>query len=414
MKKLVAWLLTAILLTGSCFAVGADAEAGAPDAALSEEARIEALIEAQAPAIALNEQIVAEVEADAVLSETYAGSYLNDENELVVLMTDTSIATTAKLYQSADAPAFEVEQATYSLQYLQALMDSTTQKILDAAGDAPVPDDSFLRNIVALHIDISENSLVVSLLDNSEENIEEFKSMICDNTAIQFEKGSHMKRCASTATLTGYLGTVCYVKVSNGNKTDISIGSIGFRARRITSSGYIDGFVTAGHVVCNNGYKASVGSAVYADEQCETKIGTLQDYEVVNGDCAFVQVTANFLLQNKPENHPDVKLSSNYIIDNLPIGSIIQCYGALTKNYSAQLETPKEYIFDFNADGVWDYITVCTAKTTDKKPVGGDSGGICWFDSGVVGTLTGIKDDTNNIYIAPAVLSCNELGCFVY
>lgn len=106
--------------------------------------------------------------------DAYAGAYINENMDLVVLMTESAAA--------ANSEDLIFSTAKYSYSELVSIMDDILQYLKRSQANA---DDGFL--IVSYCIDDQNNRVIVGLSDISDACIASFKEKVCDSPAVSFE-----------------------------------------------------------------------------------------------------------------------------------------------------------------------------------------------------------------------------------
>lgn len=173
----------------------------------------------------------------------YGGSYMTDDGDLVVLLTDESreIATEIQNYtQSTDVT---IQYVDISLNQLKAVQESYGDKYVNLYAQKDITalfsDDEreLLEDLSGTYIDQADNELVVKIRDITDEKIAICKRIFGEEPYIRYEKGGINVLNATEWRPGRYIYTTAQEPFSTG-----------FRARYTDSNGNsFNGFVTAGH-----------------------------------------------------------------------------------------------------------------------------------------------------------------------
>ncbi|MBQ6814741.1 MAG: hypothetical protein IJP13_04295 [Lachnospiraceae bacterium] len=211
--------------------------------------------------------------------ECYGGTYISDDNELVVLLTDT-VNSTKEYCEELVGEGVVYKQCAASIEELTELYDYIINLWTESD---EFNDENFLRlkdDIVGVGIYVEQNKVYVRIKNCDSEKIALFKECILDSEDVIFEEGEEYEESA------GYIlkpGEGIYV----GAPSSVfgSIYSIGFRCKRLNSYGvYTYGFITAAH---GNEISDSVYSAT------GEWIGYIMSRSYVDGgnvDAAYVNI----------------------------------------------------------------------------------------------------------------------------
>lgn len=217
----------------------------------------------------------------------YAGEYLNDNGQVVVLSLDQQ-AVEKKLIKVGD---IKIKTAKFNLDYLLKIKQIIDNKIINFEKNNKIispKNKEILSNFSGLYIDVEKNAVIVELYDLSERSINLFKEVICNDNAILFEKGSMAFDSATEL----QLGRAIYTKPS---ETTVSKSSIGYPSMYYDSNGNkVYGFITCAH-------GKNVGDIVYINSSCLTKIGKVVKRKLSGTvDASFVKITnSNYILSRR-------------------------------------------------------------------------------------------------------------------
>ncbi|SKA70689.1 hypothetical protein SAMN02745111_02081 [Eubacterium uniforme] len=286
---------------------------------------------------------------DNVLKKIYAGAYIDDNDELVVMLTK----------KVDDVLAVNVLEDVKKIKYVEY-----TYKELDDVKKIIINKMDKYNYINSVGIDEKNNVVEVGFISLSNKYFDEFKKNVIDSDCVKISKESKItgeKKKLRSGEMIHY----------RDKDSQPACGSIGFRARSRSVFGTINGFVTAGHV----GYK--VGLKIYADERQEKQIGkvhiTQQSGKI---DAAFVELTnSNYDLARqvkyKNEKGDTVGVKLNCVPNNPIEGQIVYKSGAKTYLTSGKVKKKSTTI---KIDDI-KYNDVAVAK---YKSAPGDSGGVIY------------------------------------
>lgn len=119
-------------------------------------------------------------ESSAQYPDYYGGSYINDNNELVIYLTDDTTEIPALL---SDEDVI-IDYVSYSYNELYTMVEDLTDKIWEN----PVADLPFA--VYCIGVSDSKNRVFVDMDNPSQENIQIFKDLISDSPMIIFQQGA--------------------------------------------------------------------------------------------------------------------------------------------------------------------------------------------------------------------------------
>jgi len=307
----------------------------------------------------------------------YAGSYVDDDGELVVLVKEDTADNIATIKLLTSNPDIQTKKAHYSLNELKGVKNEIAKYFdMDTTGATKEIVDS----IVGVGTDEMNNRVNVCMENLSEEKIAAFKILVSDSEMVTFENDDQYRLSASRNLGSGV--------TLSGSKGSGSL-SIGFRAQKIVNGKAINGFVTA----CHGYYYANDAKAYELDSR--DPLGTV--YAAHFGqmsDAAFVGVTNGDSISSTVGGTGKI-LVGNHYYEDIPVNATVYKYGITTKETSGKV---KENDFSFKVDGVNFGDMVRTTAKADE----GDSGGI---------TYTYVNGD----YIPDGVVMANNiLGSMIY
>lgn len=223
------------------------------------------------------------VESNADLEKIYGGAYIDDTSNLVVLLAENDKNVMNKITSVVDENNIEIEYVSNTLEELKNLKQHITDYVQNNM------ESEIASYICSTGLDEQNNHLIVELDNITEEKIKKFKDNVSDSDMIEFVNGNKNENGKESISLKGGRGIYCC------ENSSISRGSIGYRVKKYTSSGYVYGFITAGH------FAENVGMNIYIDSDASTKIGTVYSSQQSGSvDAAFVRLTntSNYSLAN--------------------------------------------------------------------------------------------------------------------
>lgn len=195
--------------------------------------------------------------------EYYAGAYLDNNQELVILVTDKGVSQNSLMSVNAT-----FETAKYSLNTLNEIMNTINSYVDNHRNEA------LSTNISGFGIDEKENRVLVSFTDLSESTKQAFEDQIIKSDAIAFEQRDRMETNASA------LGSQIYY-TSGSTKSNYSIG---FRAQRIINGVPYNGFITSGHDMKDGSTIISSNYTSVTSDGMTVKNTVLANYSATAGD----------------------------------------------------------------------------------------------------------------------------------
>lgn len=219
-------------------------------------------------------------EKEIIYPDYYAGAYVDDFGDLIVLVTNISgAADEIRAATRNQSITINYVQNSYNelmslKEYIESKYDEYYSMYSNKVDEADQELLSAIINFTGVGISERTNKVVVGLSNMESEDIELFEKYFISNDKISFEQSSN----ASEESTSLDCGSAIYT-VNGG-------GSIGYRCMLKMGSSYLHGFVTAGHVTGNAEF-----THVYTDDglNSSSKIGTLQVYKYSGSvDMAFV------------------------------------------------------------------------------------------------------------------------------
>lgn len=243
-------------------------------------------------------------------------------------------------------------------------------------------------NVVYVSLRDIDNRIAVGLLDNSTNQIDEFKRSIANSPAITFEKTE--RKIIPYYITNGYPGS--------GLVSPAGTQTLGFRASRYGKTGY----VTTAHGVQ---YNDNVSVNGYILGKC-----TERQYSG-SVDAAFCEEDPNqYVTYSNQINGTSINLSSS--IRNATAGMLISKSGNATGVTSGSvISTSTDATFYIGTTSVKLTDVVETTVDADK----GDSGAPAFYNTGWQGDLVGIVAGGGYYaYLVKASNIASALGCQIY
>ncbi len=337
--------------------------------------------------------------------DVYAGAYLNEDGQLVVLLADPDASKASTKPVSADRPnilseeivsgssAFKAlpaamkaeanellavsgkstlifQKAKYSYDYLTALTEMLSAE-LSAKHNNP---ESIWSEVACIALLDDANRISVEIVDLNQEKSARFANEAYMSEAIVLNAVDNYPSDFAAAI---HCGTPIYTQL-NSNYTN---GSIGYPAIRYGSGGNEIGFVTAAHVFSSVGvpipYTAG-GTSEWAripDDDATRYSGTV--------DASFLKTNNNIAyVSNRVLTSSGTTLTNGFT--SAPVGTYVCKAGKMTNQTYGTIESINAR-FPINGQTFTDLI-----KTTCDG-VAGDSGGVLYtIGNNGFGTIVGI------------------------
>lgn len=208
------------------------------------------------------------VEADKSVENVYSGAYLNDDEELVVYLSDETTKKVSNKISNIDKD-IKVEYVSNTMSELIKMKKSISK----AAFETNSQELDFVKEV---YLDEENNCIVVGITDLTKEKEEIFKSIIADDSMVKYQNVEKTNEKYEATTLNG--GRAIY-SIKGGY---VYRASIGFRAKNIGKKG----LVSAGH------FGNTMGMKIYADKACQKQIGKVTIYgQSGSVDACFIEIT---------------------------------------------------------------------------------------------------------------------------
>lgn len=243
----------------------------------------------------------------------YGGAFINDENELVVLLKEEEAATSEAINLKTSMESLKYQLCEHSYNELKELLDNITHKLSTS--------DSIAQNICMLGIDEMKNRVVIFTSGNIEESEMRFKHDIIDSPMLTFrqvdnsdfdvaiKKINNQERIQSPMrySLPGEIkyGQQIIIKTSD---TTYSNATLGYCVGR---SLFNRMYLTAGHA-------GSVGDTVYNKWWEPIGIITESKYNESKVDAALITPFEDIVSYGKLANFDNLELSIDTLLP--PVG----------------------------------------------------------------------------------------------
>ena len=325
------------------------------------------------------------IKSKNVYADCYGGSYLTDDGNLIVEVTDATSEKAQEILNNTSEHVKIIEVVT-SYNELQDRYKRISEKFANLAemqlenGIEDLTLNNLTSNMVGISIDVKKNSVKVILKEVTDEAKAQF-ALYYEEDVI-FEEGEVERTDASLIKL----GRAIY----NSNR---SKASVGMKAYYTDSSGRkVKGFVTVAHLVQN------VGDSIYLDGTLKTKIGKVTKRQYGgNMDAAFVEITNSNYAPSRKVYYSDSKgtISDKYVLDSYSYLSDTYVGAYIYKSGSTTFLT-RGKIVDTNVtvmDGGTGIVLTDLWRAT-YNCANGDSGGAV-FDANF-NAIAGIHHGHNN------------------
>lgn len=275
----------------------------------------------------------------------YGGAYLNDDGELVILLSNNTYANRELMKEYTGNPAVLLETCTYSYNELQGVMNSIRKAYpeLKEAG----------AGISSMYIDVINNRVVINVQKLNAYKEAEIRKvvdrscMVIQNTEEVFEMQED----------------VLQPSIKPGSElTNLSTSATGTFGFPATRNG-VQGYVTAGHFAREVGQQISYNGSVIGTV---TRTGWTQN---TYADAAFIESNGAAL--------PSTAFRGGYYCTavltptiDFPVNTVIYMYGKVSGLQSGKLTSYSYDYIPLNKE----YYTVMDHAVADYKSVQGDSG----------------------------------------
>lgn len=283
-----------------------------------------------------------------IYPDYYGGCYLDENHNLVVLVTGDANVYKQDVMTRANSSDFVLKSCEYSYNELNDVMNELNQFFLNDANGNIV--DALQWHSFALSD--KDNCIYVRLGDFTDANIARFKQMVLDSPILDFEKSGGIPVFDAAPQPGGALG------YSSGRED----ASMGYRAKYNGE----EGFVTAGH------FLSVVGEYVYCGN---TQVGYCEQTQLDGIDAAWCVSFTNYY----PTRITPMGVNLSATVGLVLFGSTATMEG-ITSGISYGNVTSTSTTARFNAviNGVTRSYQLTDCVETDYSASGGDSGGVVY------------------------------------
>jgi hypothetical protein len=231
-----------------------------------------------------------EAKEEDVYPEYYSGCYVNDDNQMVVLLMNNSKENQEHIYDIYGSTDLIIKESKHSYNQLYNLKKFITNRINELKkSNIDSSLELFLKNYIGVGVDDKNNNLFIDIANINEDIIQLFKKYISNSDFIVFNNYAGQSENTPISSINPGYGHIQVIH-SNGQWSGLSVG---FRAKKLKTGGtYYYGFVTAAH-------GAYAGDGVYfTDIESESyKIGDVISRQWSGSvDAAFVAIKDSHIM----------------------------------------------------------------------------------------------------------------------
>lgn len=286
----------------------------------------------------------------AYYPEYYGGSYVDDNGDLTILLTENNQNIQNTVKNIADDNRIKFKNSKYSYAELTRLSDTISNKVQENLNNK-VRSKNILDDVEGTALIDDKNIIKVFIKDINDQKIKEFKENVVDSDALVFMNSSEENVDDAGYQLSGQ-------KISTSSGSGLSSA---FRVRRATDNGFEYGFLTCGH-----GNK--LRDSVY--DNSGNLLGTV-DLRKCSGniDTSYVMLSSGSTFSNSISTTPYTLTTTNDGIVRPTSGLYVYLYGAKTHGSSGKVESTN---VTFSADSVSFNGFIGSSYARES----GDSGGL--------------------------------------
>lgn len=323
----------------------------------------------------------------------YAGAYINDDDELTVLLTEQTDAIINLVKKASGNNDIKIQKASYSLnelEDLQRILGSVYQKLYVNPKTAEKKDSEdtqtsggyqdLLEDLVGMYTDEENNKLVVEIRKLNDKKQEKFTELFGESPFIAFEEGSNFEWTA------GWRPGRAVFNAQGRLST-------GYRCTYKTPNGIqYEGFATAGH-----GFTS--GQHAYTTAEGNPIGKCMVSRFSGNNDVAFIRITDGSYDSSNELYYPDgdgnvVKIEPREYMKYAARGAKIYKVGSTTHWTSGRVISNSHMV-------LYRGTMVSNLLKTTALNLGGDSGGCAYMriDGHTVaaGTMSGSGYSGNSL-----------------
>lgn len=345
------------------------------------------------------QDLINAIYVDGQYPSYYAGAYINENDDLVVILTDEASAATSAVKEATGNENIIIQYAPNSLNFLKALQNdfaNTYEQLYVQKAELntfSLNETDVLEDLAGFYVDEINNELVVEIRDITDEKIQAFKDLFGDEDTVRFDNGYNFELTASE----WRPGRKIYTSSSSSLST-------GYRCYYLNSNGTrYNGFATAGHAY-------SSGNSVYRSSGAKNKLGECKVSQFSgNSDAAFIAITdSNYEASNtmyysnsSGSTSGGATISASDYTTNAPAGTTLYKVGATSYLTSGEVET-NGYTVTYSG------VSISDTLRTKALNLSGDSGGCAYIV--VNGTYVAAGTMSGSSYTGDALTS----STFVY
>lgn len=285
------------------------------------------------------------VNGKTVYSECYGGAYLNDDGELVVLLSKNTHANRERVKEYTSEPNLITETCTYSYNELQSTIDVLRKYRTELKENGVT--------ISSMYVDVLSNCVVVNVREFNEKKENEIRKYV-DSGCLVIQNAEEIFETQDSSS---------QINVNPGseirNLSTSKTATFGFPATR---NGVL-GYVTAGHFGKAVGQQISYNGTVIGSV---TRTGWTENSYA---DAAFIQSNGAAVPSTAFLGGYHCTATLTPTID-FPLNTVIYMYGKVSGLQSGVL---RNYTFDYESYNPEDYFVMDHA-IADYDSENGDSG----------------------------------------
>lgn len=292
--------------------------------------------------------------------ENYAGSYIQDDGKLVVLMTEVSPNSISSIRSFTRSEDTIIKKASVSYNDLVFYRDLIIERFESLKSESTTankmnpPLSTLISSFVGIGIEEKNNRICVLLTDTSQTNLQVFRTYISVFDRIHFEQSDHSEEDSTT------LQPGTYIRAAD------QVGSIGYRCTYNNGTTTLYGFATAAHVADSlnqpiyiTPHQSGVTATACGTVRCLQYSGTI--------DVAFVETNQGFSVSNVT---PASKLIVSSWFTYIPEGSSVLFHGKASGETSGVVRNNEFYFTSESGVALTDMLRC------NYDAAAGDSGGI--------------------------------------
>lgn len=280
-----------------------------------------------------------------IYEQCYGGAYLNDDGELVVLLSNNTYANRERMKEYTDNPDILLETCTYSYNELQSVINSirSSHTELKEIG----------AGISSMYIDVINNRVVINVQNLNAYKESEIRKVI-DSSCMVIQNTEEVFELQEGVSQISVNPGSELINLSTSKKA-----TFGFAATR----NGVQGYVTAGHFGKAVGQQISYNGSVIGTV---TRTGWTEN---TYADAAFIESNGVAVPSTAFLGGYHCTATLTPTID-FPVNTVIYMYGKISGLQSGKLNS---YTYDYIPLNP-EYYTVTDHVIADYKSAEGDSG----------------------------------------